>query len=239
MKLKVASWNMGHWTHRSVTKQAWEYMDAILAPDIALVQESVLPAERCGDFSLWREIGGKRTWGSGVVTKGLPVSEVAFRNDYPGALVVGEVKLPDGSALVVISVYGQLDEHGYSMTSLHRMLSDLTHLFDGKLRPGGRPLVILGGDLNASSQWDDHYDTKTHRIFFQRLEAFGLVDCQGAFTAERPRTLRHARSEIPWVNDYIFASESLASKVVDHQVVENDEMLGLSDHNPVVVTFDL
>ena len=152
-----------------------------------------------------------------------------------------DVILPDNSTLVVVSMYGQLDKYGYSITTLHRMLSDLTHLFEGELRRGGRPKIILGGDLNASPQWDDKYGVKTHRIFFQRLEAFGLMDCQGQFTKDRPRTLRHSKGRVPfpWVNDYIFASESLAKKIVAHQVVEQPEMLNLSDHNPVVVTFDL
>lgn len=119
------------------------------------------------------------------------------------------------------------------------MLSDLTHLFHGKLRKGGLPKVILGGDLNASIQLDAKQGDDSHRIFFQRLEDFGLVDCQGSFTSERPRTLRHAKSDFPWVNDYIFASESLAKKVVSCQVIELPEMLDLSDHNPVVVTFNL
>jgi exonuclease III len=119
------------------------------------------------------------------------------------------------------------------------MLSDLTHLFDGEFRPGGRPKVILGGDLNASTQLDVQYGTKTNRIFFDRLEAFGLMDCQGQFTKDRPRTLRHSKSDIPWVNDYIFASNSLAKKVLSHEVLEQPKMLNLSDHNPVVVTFDL
>jgi exonuclease III len=48
-----------------------------------------------------------------------------------------------------------------------------------------------------------------------------------------------AARDYPWVNDYIFASESIAKKVVAHQVVEQPEMLALSDHNPVVATFDL
>ena len=66
-----------------------------------------------------------------------------------------------------------------------------------------------------------------------------MVDCQGALTNERPRTLRHGKSDFPWVNDYIFASENLAKKVVSCQVIENPELLSLSDHNPLVVTFDL
>ena len=239
MKIKVATWNMGYWTHRPVAQQAWDYLDRI-DPHIALVQEAVPPVERQNEFCLWREIDGKRRWGSGVLTKELPLTEVHLeRNDYPGALVVADVILPDKSTLTVISLYGQMDRHGYAITTLHRMLSDLTHLLEGKLRAGGRPKVILGGDLNASPQYDDKYGTKTHRIFFQRLEAFGLVDCQGAFTKERPATLRHTKSKFPWVNDYIYASASLAKKVVAHDVVQQPEMLNLSNHNPVTVTFDL
>ena len=240
MKLKVAAWNMGYWAHRRMAQQAWDCLDRNIAPDIALVQEAVPPEARRNQYCLWREIDKNRRWGSGVLTNGLPVTEVHLEeNKYPGALVVADVTLADNSTLVMVSAYGLLDKHGYAITTLHRMLSDLTHLFDGVLREGGRPKVILGGDLNASPQWDDKYRTKTHRIFFQRLEAFGLVDCQGAFTEDRPRTPRHTKSNFPWVNDYIFASASLAKKVIAHDVVQQPEMLNLSDHNPVVVTFNL
>jgi endonuclease/exonuclease/phosphatase family metal-dependent hydrolase len=119
------------------------------------------------------------------------------------------------------------------------MLSDLTPLFNGELQERGRPRVILGGDLNASIQFDRKQRNNSHRIFFQRLEDFGLVDCQGAFSKERPRTLRRAKNDSPWVNDYMFASENLAGKVLSYQVIENPEILALSDHNPLVVTFDL
>jgi hypothetical protein len=239
MKFKVATWNMGHWTHPGVSDQAWDFLDTKINTNITLVQEAVLPKQRQNNFCLWREIGGARPWGSGVLTKGIPITEVQLkRNDHPGALVVGDVILPDNSLIVMISMYGQLDD-GYSITTLHRMLSDLTLLFNGELRKGGRPQIILGGDLNASLQCDAKQGNQSHRIFFQRLKDFGLVDCQGPFTDERPPTLRHSKSGFPWVNDYIFASKSLAKKVVAHQVVQQTEMLNLSDHNPVVVTFDL
>jgi exonuclease III len=239
MKLKIVSWNMGHWLHQSVSQKAWEFLEKSIAPDIMLLQEAMPPLDRRTETCLWKEIGGRRNWGSGVLTKNLALKEIDIKNDYPGSLVVTDIILPDGSILVVISMYGLMDEHGYAITTLHRMLSDLTHLIDGKFRAGGRPKIILGGDLNASPQWDDKYGTKTHRIFFDRLEAFGLVDCQGIMTEGRPRTLRHSRSTVPWVNDYIFASESLAKKVISHEIIESSEMNILSDHNPVVVTFDI
>ena len=223
-----------------MAQQAWSYLDTEIAADITLVQESAPPTARQNEFCVWREIGGKRLWGSGVLTKGLSVTELKLeRNDYPGALTVADVTLPGISTIVVVSLYGQMDKNGYSITTLHRMLSDLTHLFNGELRKGGKPRIILGGDLNASRQFDAKQGNESHRIFFDRLEDFGLVDCQGAFIDERPRTLRHAKSSFPWVNDYIFASKSLARKIVLCKVVEQPELLELSDHNPVVVTFEL
>lgn len=232
---------MAHWTHRGVAKRAWNYLDQEIAADVLLVQESAPIAERQKERCVWREIGKTRRWGSAVMTENLPLVEVHLKtNYYPGALAVGEVTLPDKSTLILVSIYGQLDENGYSITTLHRMLSDLTYVFDGYLQDRGRPRVIFGGDLNASIQFDAKQRNNSHRIFFQRLEDFGLVDCQGAFTNERPRTLRHERGNLfPWVNDYIFASENLAKKVISYQVIENPELLGLSDHNPLVVTFDL
>lgn len=231
---------MAHWTHRSVAQQAWSYLNTEIAANIVLVQESVPPIALQNESCVWREIGRTRRWGSGVLTNFLPLTELRLdKNYYPGALTVANVTLPDGSTLFAVSMYGQLDEKGYSITTLHRMLSDLTHLFEGELQKGGRPKIILGGDLNASLQFDTKQGNNSHCIFFQRLEDFGLVDCQGVFTNERPRTLRHTKSNFPWVNDYIFASKSLAKKVVACEVVEHAEMLNLSDHNPVVVTFEL
>ena len=216
------------------------YLDREIAADIALLQESAPIPERQKERCVWREIGKTRKWGSAVLTKNLPLAEIPLkRNDYPGALAVAEVTLPDESTLTLISIYGQLDEYGYSITTLHRMLSDLTHLFNGELQERGRPRVVIGGDLNASIQFDPKQRNNSHRIFFQRLQDFGLVDCQGAFSKERPRTLRRAKSDSPWVNDYIFASESLVGKVLPSEVIENPEILALSDHNPLVVTLDL
>jgi endonuclease/exonuclease/phosphatase family metal-dependent hydrolase len=240
MKLKVAAWNMAHWSHRKVAADAWRFLDKEIDADFALLQEAVPPEDRPSGCCVWREIGESRRWGSAVVSREIELHEIALRsNAYPGALTVAEAVLPTGLSLVFISVYGQLDEHGYSITTLHRMLSDLTHLLHGKLRKGGTPRVILGGDLNASPQFDARQGDKSHALFFARLEDFDLVDCQGEFNSNRPRTLRHGRSKVPWVNDYIFASESVAARAVKADVLETPDVLSLSDHNPVVVTFDL
>jgi exonuclease III len=61
----------------------------------------------------------------------------------------------------------------------------------------------------------------------------------GTFSGDRSRALRHNRSVVPWVIDYIYATKALAKKFVSHRVVKDPEVVRLSDHNVVEVTFDL
>jgi hypothetical protein len=69
------------------------------------------------DTMLWREIGGTRRWGSGIVTRGLALREVRFPNGYPGSVIAAEILLPDESLLTVPSLYALLGD-GYSITTL-------------------------------------------------------------------------------------------------------------------------
>lgn len=98
---------MAHWAHRAVAQQAWNYLNTEIAANILLVQESVPPMAFQNKSCAWREIGGTRRWGSAVLTNALPLTEVHLnKNDYPGALTVARVTLPDGSTLFAVSVYG-------------------------------------------------------------------------------------------------------------------------------------
>jgi hypothetical protein len=54
------------------------------------------------------------------------------------------------------------------------MLSDLTLLLDGKM--GSERKIILAGDFNASTQWDEQQSGHSHKLLFERLENFGMVD---------------------------------------------------------------
>jgi hypothetical protein len=100
--------------------------------------------------------------------------DVPLRGTHPGCVAVAQAVLPDGSKLTLISVYGLIDS-GYSVTTLHRILSDLTPLFDDRRYNAH---VVLGGDLNASTQAEEGYlHLARHRLVFERIKAFGLVDC--------------------------------------------------------------
>ncbi len=135
-----------------------------MAGDIMLLQECVPPDEIDDHYNvLYKEIGGKRRWGSAIVTKGLPIKEIEFKNSYPGAVIAAEVMLPNGQPLTVISIYGMFDEV-YVTAAMHRVLSDLTPLLH---KDWNKRLLAVGGDYNLSTQWDERYNNRdpSHTIF--------------------------------------------------------------------------
>jgi len=249
MSFSVAVWNMQR-------RAGWDYLERVLAADIALLQE-VAPtsARRPG---LLKQIGGSRRWGSAVVSPH-PLTELhEVKNRYtrgavtlirqnPGAVVAVRIEVPGEQPLVAVSLYGLIDD-GYAVTSVHRALSDLTPLMDSSLRHR----VIIGGDLNCSSQLPAP-DRARHRNLFERFHTLGLVDLTGLTAASRPPQencpceddpCRHVQTfrregSAPYQDDWLFASERLANRVysvVVHNHPDSEAWL-YSDHAPVRAVF--
>lgn len=240
VNLTVLTWNMDHWKRTNEQRNtAWKYLTENISFDVALLQECVPPHE-INDLNnvIYREIGGRRNWGSAIVTLNLPVRELELKNSYPGALVAAEVTLPDDTVITAISLYGMIDSDGYATLTIHRMLSDLTPLLH---KERSKRLFVIGGDLNVSLQWDEQYNNRdpAHKIVFDRLEDLGLINCTYQYYQGHIQTNRHPRSSVPWQNDYIFASKKISNKLVSCHVIENEIIREASDHNPVVTTFNI
>jgi len=230
MMVKIVTWNMCYWQHRVDFSDSWSCLLEEISPDIALVQESVPPSTPSvlSNF-VWDEIGRNRKWGSGIFSK-YPVERVEFDNTYPGAVVAGEINLPNNAKLTAVSIHVLLED-GYSIIPLHRIFSDLTLLLEGKR---GKRDIILGGDFNASVQFDKRQRSESHRIFFDRVKNFGLVDCLEKFHNQPVQTYRHSKGDEPWQLDYLFLSRRLEDGLEKCYVVRDPDVLKLSDHNPVV-----
>lgn len=277
MPIRIVTWNMDHWRRAGLTRAAWEHLGS-LSPDLAFVQEAVSPLTD-GAMIEWKGksvppatepeswyISHARRWGSGVVSYGPELTEVTaacspyshpsqdvpLLGAHPGCVRVAQADLPDQSKLTLISVYGLID-FGYTVTTMHRILSDLTPLFDDRRYNAH---VVLGGDLNLSTQFGEPHRTR-HRLVFECIKAFGLVDCLdrmlgdtrhlagcpcGAAACRHIRTSRPAKApRKPWQNDYLFASKHLAAKLTARYARNDDDDAAwdLSDHCPVVADFAL
>ncbi|MBU1198882.1 MAG: hypothetical protein KKF46_06125 [Nanoarchaeota archaeon] len=243
MKIKIATWNMAYWSHKKLLEEAWNYFLNEIDADFYFFQEA-RPSKKIQDDKthiVWNEIGGNRPWGSGIYSKRFELSEECIKTEFKGVFTIANTKIED-KRVSLISLYGLMESNGatkgYAITNLHRLLSDLTGIFNGHVN--GKRNIILGGDLNASVQLDPIQKNNSHRIFFNRLEDFNLNDCFKLTNKEFPiQTLRHPKSKVKWQNDYFFISKSLSKKLINCEILDNDNIRKFSDHNPVIITLNI
>jgi len=201
MKIRIATWNMSYWQHKKDFEESWNYFLNEIDADIFF--QEARSSEKIKDDKkhlVWNEIGGNRDWGSGIYSKKYALSEEIIETNFKGVFIIANTKIGN-KILTLISLYG-LMTNTYSITNLHRMLSDLTGVLNDHV--GGKRNIILGGGLNASIQCDQRQGNNSHKIFFDRVADFGLVNCFKPFYKDYVQTLRHDKSDFPWQNDYFF-----------------------------------
>ncbi len=243
MKIKIANWNMAYWQHKQLHDESWDFFLNRIDADIFLFQEAkpnkVIKHEK--DNLVWDEIGGKRDWGSGIYSPKCKLVEEKIETKFNGVFSIANTEIGN-KKLTLISLYGLMTssgpEKGYSIPNLHRMLSDLTPLFNGRI--DGKRNIIMSGDLNASTQFDKIQNNNSHKILFDRIDDFGLKDVyQLSGNKSHIQTLRYARSETPWQNDYFFISKPISNKFIKYEIIDNEEVRKYSDHNIVTIEVDL
>jgi len=235
--MKIITWNMDYWKRKSEQRKlAWNYLLDTIDPNVALIQE-IVPPETSYDSHhvLYHEIDGKRKWGNALISKYPVHKEIYVNNSYPGAsgLIIAELKISDNFLLTTINVYGQIDPNKYATTTMHHILSDLTPILDKKDKRN----IVLGGDLNVSEQYDTKYKGKfaSHKLVFDRLEDFGLINCTKKFHNGHVQTHVHSSSKFEWQNDYLFVSKNIIDQVTGCEVINGNGLLDLSDHYPVTI----
>ena len=240
MKIKIATWNMaqGNPTYRSSWLAAWDYF-LNLDVDFYLFQEG-LPYEKLLEDKThlaWNPIGGRRNWGSGIYSKNYELTEEKINTKFTGVYTIANSQV-ESTKLTFISMYGLLD-HGMVIKNINDMVSELV---DDSIISDLSRNIILGGDLNASIQWDVKQKNQNHENFFERLKSHELEDCFKLLNKPYPlQTLRKINSIEPWQNDYLFISKKIEGNLIHDEaiVIGGEEVVKLSDHNPIVITLAL
>ncbi len=257
--LSIGTWNMDHWKRTSQQrKDAWRYLQTERKADVMLLQESVAPSDIPRNRFVYREIAGRRPWGSSVVafacdletdeidTVGTRYGPTRFNmlGSLPGSVIVARIHVPEVGPITCVSVYGAMDD-GYAQTRMFRVIADLIPLFDSD---DGRR-VILGGDFNVTTAaGPDTLELPRYRALFCAIESLGLVNL-ATIAEDRPDTMpdcpcgtvdcRHVRTfgDNPGTQlDWLYATEELAHRCtrlrVDHNVMGTR-----SDHAPLIAEF--
>lgn len=238
--MRIATWNIPYGFRKKSHSDAWQYLLEEISADYYLAQE-VRPPDWVHDENdvVWTEIGEWADWGSAVVSRDHDLQEIEIESEYRGAFMAAESTFTSNLEVTLVSIYGLLETiggDGYSTPNLHRMISDLTGLLDGQTH--GDRNVILGGDINTSPQWDDRYNRSSNRVFFDRLEDFGLTNCFDLFYDDYVRTYR-TQGDTKWQNDYFFINDDMADHLRCCEVLDNEKVREYSDHNPVLITLDV
>ena len=273
--MKIVCWNM-KWN--SNHEQAWAMLHAMDA-DIALLQEARKPPAGVDDWAEvnpepWRIEGRTVRWRSAVArlsdrvdVEWIASKSIAQAGPYdfavsrPGTLAAAIVTPKGGTPLTVVSMYAAWENYSrhsgrssaiLAVSSLHRMISDLTRLV------GPRTRMIAGGDLNIYRRksdrptpwtWPDgfamHYGT-----VFDRMEAIGVPFAGPQAPSGRQPTSRDGRESRDVLTfytpregkpnkatqqlDFVFATPNIANRISVRALNEVEEW-GPSDHCRILV----
>lgn len=247
--MKIATWNVNGIRARQAQLQDWIEHER---PDVICLQEikatlDQLPVWLCEIEGYWCYWHGDKGY-SGV---GLHVRKATFpdRPDFHHPAFdyerrIAAVTLPFAT---VASIY--VPNGGKDFEAKMRFLEAMDR-YAAEFQSTNRPAVLCG-DMNvARTDMDLHPKERKpgiigqradERALIERILGHGLVDVQRAlepdnadlFTWWAPWRNMKARN-IGWRLDYVFASQSLASRATSC-VVQRE--FGTSDHGPVIAVF--
>ena len=251
--MRVATWNTADNTIPGRHEERREYLP-LLRSDLSCFQEFRFTGQAAGCV---RTPPAGIAWGSAVVGEGLrpwplPASSVLHRFAVRVALAAWETSLGTVAVASVHPPTGPVSEALLAGIDRQRWRrpSGLFHddlIFYGLAEVAGlADHFLFAGDWMETLLLDARYGGTVCAEFFDRAEAAGWVDATSAFFGVPRLDLRTwygqrgGRNHVPYQLDRLFVDAGLAARIRNCDVVSHPaQCLGLSDHAPVVVDFDL
>lgn len=242
--MKIAAYNM----RKGGTQRVhWRRLIENHSIDLLLAQESFhqtehLPADEFPELSgqsHWNSAGNNR-WGSSVFSASGVVSPISVYG-YKGWVTGVQVSEADwqtrGERLFVFSLHAPNGPGSYR-GQVAKILDRI-----GRVTKGAA--FILGGDFNISVSQSNVSDRPIHHrdlaIQSRMVNEFQLMNCYTSANPDEPlpQTLRWTGDQsVAYHCDGIFAPQTWKPRLKSSEVLSNHEWDALSDHNPVVATFE-
>ena len=236
--MKVIVWNCA----RAFRKKAHKLI--ALHPDILVVPECEDPA-RCQEqawlsaFPVWRWFGDNKNMGVGLFfSRDVEVTACAWYD--PAIKFIKPYTLKGfGRECTLIPIWANNVHQPKT-----RYVGQVWHFLEKYGQQLAGREVLLLGDLNSNAIWDKKYRIGNHSDVVQVLATLGIESLYHAFykvdhgREPEPTFFLYRQRERSYHLDYIFASQPLRQQLRDVQVGTFDEWMTLSDHCPVICTFD-
>ena len=238
MELKVVSWNL----HNKI--DAWNYLFNEFNPHIGLLQESPqLPSDYDTNLIISKLV--KQNLRNTIYTGNLKQQLIEIDEQYEIGLISSKVTVKEDLEISLISIYGNLSFAGI----LAPKIVESVGIYLETIRKNNSDAnIIIAGDFNMDRRMDDNptirfvkKGQRTTNIIFDRVLDFGFYDCLKKSYPDFVQTYRHYRNKknYPWQIDHMFATKKEYDSLKKIEVMLNDEIEKISDHNPIVAEFDL
>jgi exonuclease III len=244
--MRIVSWNMNHMKHSKVHQEAWDFLFNELDPDIALVQEVVLPDDVPSGYHkpLWTKPWKKKLWGSAILSR-LGVLEPVWECVERGPVQVATCDIVGLGSCSIANIHSRLDSHG-------RVIPNLRKTFEAVL-PLLQDRFIVGGDLNTARSLATAYPAEYgHGEFWNDVEEWRLHEAMPFFDAvhQHPGLERQSywghwlRNAAPTMgnslqDDHVFLDANTFEQLSKCVVQDTRVVRELSDHGPIVVDIQL
>ena len=220
-------------THRD----AWSFLTDVLQPDIALLQETVIPEEGMPGYShTFTRAWDGMAWGSAVLSR-VGDMQPRWEADRLGAVLVVDLSIRGIGPLSVASIHARIIDRRVIpslRTTLNELMKHLSSSF------------IVGGDLNTARAAGKAWPRNGHREFWNEIEAtWGFHEPLPAGGHERQSYWREwLRNKPPTIgnslqDDHVFLDAETFAYPWKCRIWDTRQVREMSDHGPVVLDVEL
>ena len=221
--MRVITWNLGYWQHKSRHDKAWAYLREEIRPDLALLQEVSPPELQEDEYILFKTVN--RDWGTALYARNTPLEELRIE-EYADRVAAAQLQVSTGQGIAAVSVHAPIIEG--------RVFPYLAEIFDEIESVVGKRTFIVGGDLNSARLAEKVWPGHGHGPFFERLAESVFFDCHRKFHDVEQQTFFRSGGKYPFQDDHLFVSHDLADRVECCNVLNNEVTRSVSDHIPLL-----
>lgn len=162
--MRVLTWNM----NVPVDREPWDLLER-LEPDIAHLQETVIPDDLDGRYSVaWTRAWDNRPWGTAILSR-VGQLRTVWEDSSRGAVVVATCSVPELGEVSLAAIHARVIER-----RVIPALRETLHEVRGRLGPR----LVVGGDLNTARAAAKAWPRNGHREFWEEeVPGLGLRDC--------------------------------------------------------------
>ncbi len=236
--MRVLSWNMNRRKNG-----CWDYLKKTIDPDIALLQETSLLDNSFNKQTIV-EVEVKKNIRNSIYSSKYEFERINFPLEFNKDMICAKFSL-ENSNIFLISIYGNLDLFPFFTVftgQISLMVTFLKNNFNAEH-------IIIGGDFNCDRRMDNNPTAsrfakrgeRVTNLFFDSILNMGFKNCLRKFHSDYIETYRHhmVNSRYPWELDHMFCTNSLYDGLKKIEVMNNSDVIELSDHNPIIAEFDL